>query len=130
MTAVLILLAAIVGVGAVLYILHPKGSKTVEPRQSCCGQHAVCERDSLLAAVSDKIEYFDDEELDIYAGRDAASYSDDEAEQFRDIVLTMDSAEVPAWCRSLTLRNIELPAQVREEVLMIVAERRAADADI
>ena len=30
----------------------------------CCGQHEVCERDSLLAAVSKKIEYYDDEELD------------------------------------------------------------------
>ena len=30
----------------------------------CCGQHAVCEKESLLAAVSKKIEYYDDEELD------------------------------------------------------------------
>ena len=30
----------------------------------CCGQHEVCEKDSLLAAVSKKIEYYDDEELD------------------------------------------------------------------
>ena len=29
----------------------------------CCGQHEVCERDSLLAAVSSQIEYYDDEEL-------------------------------------------------------------------
>ena len=28
----------------------------------CCGQHEVCEKDSLLAAVSKKIEYYDDEE--------------------------------------------------------------------
>ena len=26
----------------------------------CCGQHEVCEKDSLLAAVSKKIEYYDD----------------------------------------------------------------------
>lgn len=30
----------------------------------CCGQHEICERDSLLAAVSKQIEYYDDEELD------------------------------------------------------------------
>ena len=30
----------------------------------CCGQHEVCEKESLLAAVSKKIEYYDDEELD------------------------------------------------------------------
>lgn len=32
----------------------------------CCGQHEVCEKDSLLAAVSKKIEYYDDEELDLF----------------------------------------------------------------
>ena len=26
----------------------------------CCGQHEVCEKESLLAAVSKKIEYYDD----------------------------------------------------------------------
>ena len=30
----------------------------------CCGQHEVCEKESLLAAVSKKIEYYDDEELE------------------------------------------------------------------
>ena len=34
----------------------------------CCGQHEVCEKESLLAAVSKKIEYYDDEELDKYIG--------------------------------------------------------------
>lgn len=34
----------------------------------CCGQHEVCERDSLLAAVSKQIEYYDDEELDTFIG--------------------------------------------------------------
>ena len=29
--------------------------------EECCGQHETCERDSLLAAVSKKIEYYDDE---------------------------------------------------------------------
>ena len=30
----------------------------------CCGQHQICEKESLLAAVSKQIEYYDDEELD------------------------------------------------------------------
>ena len=29
----------------------------------CCGQHEICERDSLLAAVSKQIEYYDDERV-------------------------------------------------------------------
>ena len=41
----------------------------------CCGQHEVCERDSLLAAVSKKIEYYDDEELDQFIGREGNMYT-------------------------------------------------------
>ena len=28
----------------------------------CCGQHEICEKESLLAAVSKKIEYYDDDQ--------------------------------------------------------------------
>ena len=41
----------------------------------CCGQHEVCEKDSLLAAVSKQIEYYDDEELDQFIGRRARNNS-------------------------------------------------------
>ena len=44
----------------------------------CCGQHEVCEKDSLLAAVSKKIEYYDDEELDQFIGKEANAYTDEE----------------------------------------------------
>ena len=43
----------------------------------CCGQHEVCEKDSLLAAVSKKIEYYDDEELDLFIGKEADAYTED-----------------------------------------------------
>ena len=46
--------------------------KTID--EDCCGQHAVCERDSLLAAVSKDIEYYDDEELDAYRGISSDAY--------------------------------------------------------
>ena len=54
----------------------------------CCGQHEVCERDSLLAAVSKKIEYYDDEELDQFIGREGNMYTEEETEQFRDVLYT------------------------------------------
>ena len=41
----------------------------------CCGQHEICERDSLLAAVSKQIEYYDDEELDKYIGTAPDAYT-------------------------------------------------------
>ena len=42
--------------------------KDVEDME-CCGQHETCEKDSLLAAISKQIEYYDDEELDRFRGR-------------------------------------------------------------
>jgi len=74
----------------------------------CCGQHEVCERDSLLAAVSKKIEYYDDEELDQFIGREGNMYTEEETEQFRDVLYTTKDDEVAGWIRSLQLRGIEL----------------------
>ena len=60
----------------------------------CCGQHEVCEKDSLLAAVSKQIEYYDDEELDRFRGRAEADYTQEEEEEFRDVFYTMRDDEV------------------------------------
>ena len=78
----------------------------------------------LLAAVSRKIEYYDDEELDNYRGRHSDDYSNAEVEQFQDILYTMRSDEVAGWVRSLQLRGVELPDELKDEVFMIVGERR------
>ncbi len=96
----------------------------VEPPVECCGSHEICEADSLLAAVSTKIEYYDDEDLDRFRGRTSEEYSEDESEEFRDVLYTMESDEVAGWVRSLQHREVELPNDVKEEVLMIVGERR------
>lgn len=96
----------------------------VEVNQECCGQHEVCERDSLLAAVSKQIEYYDDEELDRYIGVPPEGYTPEQEEEFRDIFYTMKSDEVAGWVRSLQLRGIALPDSVKDEVFLIVGERR------
>lgn len=90
----------------------------------CCGQHEVCERDSLLAAVSKEIEYYDDEELDRFQGYAAEDYSEAEEDEFREILYTMKESDVPGWVRSLQLRAVELPSGIRDEVVMIVNELR------
>jgi len=92
----------------------------------CCGMHITCEKDSLLAGVSETVEYFDDEELDRFAGRAADGYAPEEIEEFRDVLLTLLPTDIAPWARSVQLRGITLPAEVREELLMIVAEARAA----
>lgn len=137
MIVALYILIAIVGVGLILYAherlhhSHAGPEATDEPaaqgqeQDECCGMHITCERDSLLAAISDDIVYFDDEELDQYAGRPADAYSDSEIEQFRDVLLTLLPHDIAPWARSIQLRGIELPAEIKEELLMIVAEERA-----
>ena len=95
-----------------------------EVEAECCGQHSTCEKDSLLAAVSKEIEYYDDEELDRFRGRDAADYTSEECDEFRDVFYTMKDDEVAGWVRSLQLRNIALPDAIKDEVFLIVGERR------
>ena len=90
----------------------------------CCGQHEVCEKESLLAAVSKNIEYYEDEELDRFRGREGDAYSLDEIEEFREVLYTMREDEVAGWVRSLQLREVELPDALKDEVCMIVGERR------
>lgn len=154
MTVALIILGALVGVGLLLWLLHKQEERGAtgtaelphnEPSQDelprdgvpsqpspdddsgeCCGMHMTCEKDSLLAAVSEKPEYYEDEELDRFAGKGADAYAPEEIEEFRDVLLTLRPDEIAPWARSLQLRGITLPAEVREELLMIVAEARAA----
>lgn len=152
MSLSLILLAVIVGVGALLYIEHrlylkrkgrsdksdlsdmsdrsDRSDSTSDStadsaaEEECCGMHITCEKDSLLASVSPDVVYYDDEELDRFAGRRPEDYTDEEIEEFRDILLTLLPADIAGWGRSLQLRHIELPQQVRDELIMIVAEAR------
>lgn len=90
----------------------------------CCGQHELCERDSLLAAVSRAVEYYDDEELDAYRGTPSDAYSDNAIEEFREVLYTLREEEVAGWVRSLQLRGIFLPDAVKDETFLIVGERR------
>ena len=97
--------------------------KDVEDME-CCGQHETCEKDSLLAAVSRNVEYYNDEELDRFRGRTSDGYSEAETEEFREVLYTMKEVEVAGWVRSLQLRAVELPDGVKDEVFLIVGERR------
>lgn len=134
MIAALIILASVIVTGSLLFLHHrytshneEEGEKPVEDKSEdsvCCGMHIVCEKDSLLSSVSESIVYYDDEELDRFAGRDADDYTDNEVEQFRDVLLTLLPQDIAGWGRSIQLRGINLPSPVRDELIMIVAEAR------
>lgn len=137
MIVALYILIALAVVGTILYILHRRDMSRNATEQSaeqedpatqnddeCCGMHITCEKDSLLASVSSAIEYYDDEELDRFRGREADSYDDNEIEEFRNVLLTLLPHDIAGWGRSIQLRGITLPTAVREELLMIVAEAR------
>lgn len=146
MTGALVILAALVVIGLLLYITdvkyfrhhhsasgnandldsevssgHEADSQTQE--SICCGMHLVCEKTS-LSVVSDEIVYYDDEELDRFAGRTPDSYTSEETEEFRDVLLTLLPQDVAGWAKSITLRHIELPSEVKDELLMLVSELR------
>lgn len=101
-----------------------KMPEIVEVNTECCGQHQICEKDSLLAAVSQKIEYYDDEELDEYIGYTPEDYNSEQSDQFRDVFYTMQDTDVAGWVRSLMLRGINLPNDIKDEVFLIIGERR------
>lgn len=129
----LILIIAIVALGifAALYsICSSKGKhgedepiKIAQTCATCDGTaNSKCEHDCMMEAATKPIEYFDDEELDAFHGRQSGSYTDDEVQMFADVLYTMRQDEVAAWCRSLNLRGINIPDQIKDEVVMMVSD--------
>ncbi len=83
---------------------------------TCNGENSKCEQECMLEASVKDIEYYNDEELDAFAGRPADAYSEREVEQFSEVLYTMKPEEVKGWTRSLTLRGINIPNQLKDEV--------------
>ncbi len=94
-----------------------------EEGEGCCGMHMVCEKTNLSPLTGD-IVYYDDEELDRFRGREPESYTPEETEEFRDVLMTLLPEDVAGWSRSIQVREIALPTEVRDELLLIVSELR------
>lgn len=86
----------------------------------CCGAHEVCEAD--LKKLSEKIEYFDDEDLDQYKEKGELEYEDNEIEEFRDVLYTLNKEEISDWLHSLELRKIFVPVELKSEVIALLSE--------
>lgn len=134
MIGALWILAAMVVFGVILWIadvVKYGRRKEIEletsvppPKRECCGLHLICEKDAERKLISNTPEYFDDEELDRFKGRGADEYSDEEIEEFRDILLTMKIVEIADWNASLEMRGIVPPVEIKDEMLLIIEDER------
>lgn len=128
MEVIVICILILVGLGLVVMIgtklFGGKGNdKIVEVPTSDCatcnGINAKCEQECQLEAATKPIEYYDDEELDTFSGRRSDDYSDEEAAQFAEVLETLKPEEVKPWGRSLILRGINMPDQIKDEFITL-----------
>ncbi len=122
---------AMVVIGVILYIhdrLTNKPSENTtqeaEPQQEecsddCCGTHDVCPSEMMLKHINEPIVYYDDEELDAFKGRGANDYTDDELEQWRDVLYTLRHDELLSWECSIKKRGLQLPSVIKEEFMSL-----------
>lgn len=119
----LIVLGVVVGIATL--ISQKKGAtgnviRVAQNCSTCTGESADCEQICMMKAATKPIEYYDDEELDTFRGRPSDSYTADELRLFADVLYTMRPEEVRGWTRSLNLRGVNLPDQIKDEVIMII----------
>lgn len=132
MTFAIVSVIALFTIGAIAYIFTSVSRKpgaandeiVVAPADcsTCSGDNAKCEQECMMEAATKPVEYFDDEELDAFKGRPSNDYTNEEVEQFGYVMHTMQPEEVKAWGRSLTLRGIQLPDQLKDEFVMLIEE--------
>ncbi len=127
MTYILLAIAALIVLGLLAAMTNMASRHEEEPpiRQAdtcatCDGNNSRCEQECMMEASVKPIEYFDDEELDVFKGRPSDKYTDDEVEQFAEVLYTMRPEEVAAWNRSLILRNINVPDPIKDELLLMI----------
>lgn len=125
------LVLLLIGIGVVAALFGFFASKSGDhheevalPAHSCAACEGIdtrCEQVCMMEAATKEIEYFNDEELDCYQGRAADAYTDEEVKEFAEVLETMRQEEVKDWNRSLILRGINLPNQLKDEVIMLMS---------
>lgn len=144
MKPAIILLAIIVIGGAIVWLIDrlfyhkdvPTEADVTEHEepaapQGCvdesCGIRPICPSEQLLAGeCKPQVAYYDDEELDRFAGRGDADYTADEEEQWRDVLYTLLPGDLIGWGQSIKHRGLTMPAAIREEFLQLAAEHRGS----
>ncbi|QUB48723.1 hypothetical protein J5A70_06920 [Prevotella nigrescens] len=130
MNIILIGILAIVGMGVIV------GASTLISRHNssepdvvapaagdcatCSGINDDCEQTCMMEAATKEVEYYDDEELDRFKGKESGEYTDDEAEEFSEVLYTMRPDEAKGWNRSLILRGINVPNQIKDDLITMI----------
>ncbi len=137
MKPALILLAILVVGGAIVWLIdqlfyhrnEPEKSDETEDlpaSQGCtdesCGIRSICPSEQILAGeCRQEVTYYDDEELDAFAGRGEDGYTDQEMELWRDVLYTLRPADLLGWGQSIKHRGLIMPAPIRDEFLALAA---------
>ena len=87
---------------------------------TCSGINDDCEQTCMMEAATKEVEYYDDEELDRFKGKESSEYTDDEAEEFSEVLYTMRPDEAKGWNRSLILRGINVPKQIKDDLITMI----------
>jgi len=150
MEVILILLGVLLAGGIVAWLLQRlmphhhataiDGSDTADdvPATACenttgsgcadtsCAVRPVCPSQQLLqgqCGSGTAPVYYDDEELDEYRGRAADQYTATEEEQWRDVLYTLQPADLLGWGQSVQRRGLVMPTAIRDEFLNLAAEQ-------
>ena len=130
MNIILIGILAIVGMGVIV------GASTLISRHNstepdvvapaagdcatCSGINDDCEQTCMMEAATKEVEYYDDEELDRFKGKESGEYTDVEAEEFSEVLYTMRPDEAKGWNRRLILRGINVPNQIKDDLITMI----------
>ena len=145
MRVILILLTILVAGGAIVWLIdrlfyHTDKAENLDeteendasdatPAQGCadeaCGIRSICPSEQILVSQCKReVIYYDDEELDGFAGRDADGYTAEEEEQWRDVLYTLQPGDLLGWGQSIKHRGLVMPASIQAEFLQLAAENR------
>lgn len=124
--AIVVGLFAVAGIVVLVKVNRGKGKsqepeKFTTPASDCCGAHEVCDFDEIKADIN-RIEYYDDEELDAYKNKKEKDYTSEQIDQFREVLYTLKTAEIRYWLLSIERRHINLPTILMSEARMLMAE--------
>lgn len=128
MTFIYVAIAILAGLGLIVAICS--SGRNNEPNEqanasahdctTCSGEDDRCEQVCYMEAATREVEYYDDEELDLYKGRQADSYTEEEVEQFAEVLSTLQPSDAKGWARSLSLRQIELPNCLKDDLYAMI----------